>query len=183
MKKNKSFAFFLFFILNVFFGFACDSKTKNQPENKEIDIYTAIATNDLESVKQYIATQKDLNAKDPIGGSSPLITAALFGRTEIAKLLLDAGADIGIQNNDGSTALHVAAFFCHPEIVKMLLKKGADKSIKNKYGSTAFESVNTPYKDVKNVYQAIEQMLSSIGLKLDYAHIEKTRPLIAKLLK
>jgi ankyrin repeat protein len=139
--------------------------------------------NDIEAVKKYIAAKKNLNEKDLIGGSSPLITAALFGRTEIAGLLIDAGADLSIQNNDGSTALHVASFFCHPEIVKMLLKKGVNKNTKNKYGSTARESVIVPYKDVKNVYQGIEQMLTPIGLKLDYIHIEKTRPIVAALLK
>jgi uncharacterized protein len=182
MKKMKSMPFLLFLVLNVFFAGACSSKSADY-ENKEVDIHTAIVENNIEAVKKYIAAKKNLNEKDPMGGSSPLITAALFGRTEIAKLLIDAGADLTIQNNDGSTALHVAAFFCHPEIVKMLLKKGANKSVKNKYGSTAYESVSIPYKEVKNIYQGIEQMLSPIGLKLDYAYIEKNRPIVAALLK
>ena len=182
MKNNQSIYFLLSFFLIVFFGGACNS-TSADDKAKTVDIHTAIVNNDIETVKKHIAAKKNLNEKDPMGGSSPLITAALFGRTEIAKLLIDAGADLSIQNNDGSTALHVAAFFCHPEIVKMLLKKGVDKAVKNKYGSTAYETMVSPYKEVKNIYQGIEQMLSPLGLKLDYAHIEKTRPIVAALLK
>jgi len=42
-----------------------------------------------------------------------LTTAAVFGKTEIALALVNAGADVNIINNDGSTPLHTAAFFCH----------------------------------------------------------------------
>jgi ankyrin repeat protein len=149
----------------------------------EVDLHTAVLTENLEAVKQHIAAGSNLNEKDPFGGSSPLITAALFGKTEMARVLLDAGADINFQNKDGSTALHTAAFFCRPEIVKMLLEKGADKTIKNNFGATAFESMTAPFNDVKNIYDMLGKVLGPMGLKLDYAYIEKTRPKIAAMLK
>jgi ankyrin repeat protein len=131
----------------------------------------------------HITAGSDLNEKDPFGGSSPLISAALFGKTEIAKMLIDAGANLNFQNNEGSTALHTASFFCRPEIVKMLLDKRADKTIKNKYGSTAYESVAGAFADLKSTYDVMGQMLAPMGLKLDYVYIEKTRPEIATMLK
>jgi hypothetical protein len=79
--------------------------------------------------------------------------------------------------------LHLAAFFCRPEITKMLLDKNADKTIKNKYGSTPYESVAGPYAELKPTYEMLEKMLAPMGLKLDYAYIEKTRPEMAKMLK
>ena len=157
------------------------SKTAVKPPS--VDIHIAVMTNNIKAVKQHIDAGTNLNQKDPLGGSSPLISASLFGRTEIAKLLIDAGADLNVQNNDGSTALLTASFFCYPEIVKMLLDKGADKTIKNKYGSTAYESVAAPFNVVKGTYQSIEKMLQPLGVKFDYAHIEKTRPVIAGMLK
>ncbi len=157
------------------------SKTRVSPP--KVDIHTAVMTDNIEALKQHIAAGSNLNEKDPFGGSSPLISASLFGKTEMAKLLIEAGADVNFQNNDGSTALHTASFFCRPEIVKMLLNKGADKTIKNKYGSTAYESVAGPFADVKNAYDGLGKMLEPMGLKLDYAYLEKTRPEIALMLK
>ena len=149
----------------------------------DIDLHTAVLTDNIEAVKQHIAAGSNLNEKDPFGGSSPLITASLFGKQEAAKILIGAGADVNFQNNDGSTALHTGAFFCRPEIVKMLLDNGADKSLKNKFGATAYESVAVPFSDAKNTYDMMGKILAPMGLELDYAHIEKTRPEIAAMLK
>jgi len=149
----------------------------------EIDIHTAVVTGNLDALKQHIQAGTNLNERDPFGGSSPLISAGVFGKTEAARELINAGADINFQNNEGSTALHTAAFFCRPEIVKMLLEKGADKTIKNKYNATPDESVTAPFADVKGAYDMMAQVLGPMGLKLDYTYIEKTRPEIANLLK
>ena len=137
----------------------------------------------VEVVKQHIAAGSNINEKDPYGGSSPLISASLFGKTKIAKILIDAGADINIQNNDGSTALHTAAFFCRREIVTMLLEKKADKAIRNNYKTTAYESVAGSFNDVKSTYEMMEKMLGPMGLKLDFVYVKKTRPVIAAMLK
>lgn len=149
----------------------------------QIDIHTAVITGNLEAVQQHIAAGTDLNEKDAFGGSSPLISAAVFGKPEIAKVLIEAGADLNFQNNDGSTPLLTAAFFCRPEIVRMLLEKGADKTIRNKFGATAYESVTVPFAEVKNAYDMMGTMLAPAGLKLDYPYIEKTRPEIATMLQ
>ena len=101
----------------------------------------------------------------------------------MARLLMDARVELNFQNNDGSTPLHTAAFFCRPEIVQLLLAKGADKSIKNKYGQTAYETVAGSFASVKNVYESIGKMLAPMGLKLENAYLEKTRPQIAAMLR
>jgi ankyrin repeat protein len=168
-------------------GSAENKTSSNVAENEvkppEIDIHTAVLTENLAALKQHIAAGTNINEKDPFGGSSPLISASLFGKTEMAKVLIEAGADLNFQNNDGSTALHTSAFFCRPEIVRILLDKGADKTIKNKFGATAYQSVAGPFKDVKNSYDMMGTILGPMGLKLDYAYIEKTRPEIAAILK
>ena len=160
---------------------ATASQTKEKPP--KIDIHTAVMTDNIEAVRQHIAAGTNLNEKDPFGGSSPLISASLFGKTVMAKMLIEARADLNFRNNDGSTALHTASFFCRPEIVKMLLNKGADKTIKNKYGSTAYESVAGPFAAVKSSYDLLGKMLEPMGLKLDYTYLEKTRPEVAAMLK
>ncbi len=181
----------LFLIAIIFLSSCSDRKASAQKSSTaksaskapSIDIHTAVVSGNVEAIKQHIAAGSDINEKDPFGGSSPLISASLFGKTEIAQALIDAGADINVQNNDGSTALHTAAFFCRPEIVKMLLTKNANKTIKNKYDATPYESMAGSFKDVKPTYEMLEKMLSPMGLKLDYTYIEKTRPEISSLLK
>ncbi|MBN8576209.1 MAG: ankyrin repeat domain-containing protein [Cyclobacteriaceae bacterium] len=149
----------------------------------DVDLHTAVITENMEAVKQHIAAGSDLNVRDPFGGSSPLISAAVFGKTEIANVLINAGVDLNFQNTDGSTALHTAAFFCRPEIVKLLLEKNVDKTIKNKYGATAYDNVALPFAQMKDAYDMMGNVLGPMGLKLDYAYIEKTRPEIAEMLK
>lgn len=167
---------------------SCNSQGSSQKKESgvktpEVDIHTAVLTGNQEALKQHIAAGTNINEKDPFGGSSPLISAAVFGKTDEAKILIDAGADVNFQNNDGSTPLHTAAFFCRPEIVRMLLDKGADKTIKNKFGATPALTVAGSFAESKNVYDMMGKVLEPMGLKLDYAYIEKTRPEIAEMLK
>lgn len=167
---------------------ACSQNSKD-PNNAttveipEMDIHAAVLSNKLEVVRQHIEAGTDLDQKEPFGGSTPLISAATFGKTEIAKTLIDAGANLTIANSDGSTPLHSAAFFCRVEIVQMLIDAKADKTIRNKYGATPRETVMGPFSDLKPVYEMMQQQLSPLGLQLDMAELEKTRPVIAMMLQ
>ena len=158
------------------------SDTSSVAEAPKVDIHTAVVTDNLAAVQQHIKAGSDLNEKDPYGGSSPLMSAAVFGKTAIARELINAGVDLNFKNKEGSTALHTAAFFCRPEIVQMLLNKGADKTIKNAYGATPYQTV-PPFQEVKNIYDVMGKTLGPLGLTLDYAYVEKTRPEIAEMLK
>lgn len=162
-----------------------DTATSSTARTKapKTDIHTAVITENEEALKQHIAAGSDINEKDPFGGSSPLISAAVFGKPEMANILIEAGADLDFQNNDGSTALISAAFFGRVEIVRLLLDAGADKTIKNKSGATAYESVLAPFSEVKNTYDVMGKALEPLGLKLDYALLERARPEIAAMLK
>ena len=86
-----------------------------------VDIWTAVGTGNIVAIKQNLAAGIDVNANEPTGGSTPLMIAALFGRTEAATLLIQKGAKIDAKKYDGATALHVAAFFCQPETAQLLL--------------------------------------------------------------
>lgn len=149
----------------------------------KVDLHMAVITNNLEAIQQHAKAGSDLNVKEPTRGSTPLITAAVFGRTEAALALIEAGADVNYQNNEGSTPLITAAFLCHSEIVRALLDNGADKALKNNAGRTALESVQRPFDDVKGVYDGLKAALEPLGLQLDYDYIKTTRPKIAEMLQ
>ena len=169
------------------------NKPKSQADNKveakaeiekpQMDIQMAVISGNLEAVKQHIQAGTDMNRKDAMSGSTPLITAASFGKIDIAKALIDAGADLGLQNNDGSTALHVAAFFCRIEIVQALIDAQADKTPLNNFGATARQTVMGPFAEIKPIYEMLQQQLGPLGLQIDLTEIEKTRPVIAMMLQ
>ncbi len=165
---------------------ASEEKTQSaqtKPEPPAVDLHTATFLGDLETVQQHILAGSDLDVKEPGVGSTPLISAAMFGKTEVAKALIEGGANVNLQNNQGSTALHSAAFLCRTEIVKMLLENGADKDLKNIYDSTPLESVIGPFDEVKPIYDQFSKDLGPLGLKLDYKQLEETRPIIAEMLR
>jgi ankyrin repeat protein len=64
----------------------------------------------------------------------PLGTAAFVRSTRLARLLLDAGADVNGQGEGGFTALHAAAQNDDEELVELLLERGADPGIANDEG-------------------------------------------------
>jgi len=119
-----------------------------------MDIWTAAATGNSGIMEQHVASGTDIDAKDPLGGSSPLIVAALYGQTETAKFLVENSASVDSRNNDGATALHVAAFFCHPEMVAFLLEQGADVEARNRFGQTPLETVAGEWNsDLEGIYE------------------------------
>lgn len=148
-----------------------------------IGLHQAALEGNLAAIQEHIRIGSDLNEKEPTNGSSPIITAVTFGKSEVVDALIKAGADINLVNNDGSTPLITAAFFCRTDIVEILLANGADATIENKSGSTALNSVTAPFEAVKDIYDYFGQTLGPIGLKLDYDHMKKARPEIAKILQ
>ncbi|XP_017770647.1 PREDICTED: E3 ubiquitin-protein ligase MIB2 [Nicrophorus vespilloides] len=71
------------------------------------------------------------------GGKTALQVASHQGQLEIAKVLIQAGADVNCQDSDGDTCLHYAAFGNQAEILKLLINTGANLNTPNKGGCTA----------------------------------------------
>ena len=70
---------------------------------------------------------------------TPLIIAAFHGCTDIIRMLIDAGADIGHRNHQGENALITASQEGNIDSVKVLLDAGADKNQPNADGETPLE--------------------------------------------
>jgi hypothetical protein len=154
----------------------CGNATEQQ-----VDIWTAAATGNGEVVERYLAAGSDLDAKDPLGGSSPLIVASLYGQTETANALIEHGASLDAKNNDGATALHVAAFFAHPEVVSLLLEKGADPEAENRFGQTALQTVAGEWNDdLEGIYKMVAGLWK---LELDLERIREARPRVADIMR
>ncbi|HWY88780.1 MAG TPA: ankyrin repeat domain-containing protein [Gemmataceae bacterium] len=64
------------------------------------------------------------------------ILACLYGRTSIAKFLLEKGVDPAAGANVGQTGFHCAALGGHLDTVKMLLQRKAPLELLNAFGGT-----------------------------------------------
>ncbi len=128
-----------------------------------------------------MAAGVSVNARQAGSGSTPLNTATLFGHADIAKLLLEKGADVSIASQDGNTALHFASFFAHGDLVELLLAKGASVAAANGRGETPLDMVSADWTpQLEEIYKSVGNL---IGIELDLARIKQMRPNIAETLR
>ena len=190
LKTTSHFVFLLMLMVN-----AC-SQSDSRPEPStasdeagksvaipQIDIHSAIVTGNLDLVEQHIRAGSNINKKEAMSSSTPLMTAATFNKIDIAKALIDANADLNVKNNDGSTALHIAAFFGRIEIVQLLLDANADKMVRNGFGATPRETVTADFADLKPFYDMLIVQLEPMGFVLDMEELQKARVVIAMMLQ
>ena len=86
------------------------------------NLIALILTNKINEIKKFIAEGGDVNLRDE-WGLTPLITATFCNDPAIVKLLLRAGANEDIKNNEGKTALDIAKEYDYQEIIKLLTTK------------------------------------------------------------
>jgi hypothetical protein len=89
------------------------------------DLLAAVRKGDIAAVRALLDKGANVNSKSPYG-ATPLFFAADRGHTEIAKVLIERGADVTIKDTFyGATALTWAAEKERTEIIKLLLAKSA----------------------------------------------------------
>ncbi len=94
---------------------------------------------DIATVRAYINKGGNVNALNPYGGTA-IMFAARAGHTEIAKLLIEAKANLNIQGKyAGTTALMWASQYDNIEIVNLLIEAKANVNLKNHSGQTALK--------------------------------------------
>src|SRR5439155_15994646 len=91
---------------------------------------------EIQRYREWAQNSPDLlNAKDS-GGSTPLHNAAGQGRIEVARFLLEHGADVNSRTSARETPLHTAARAGRKAMVDLLLNHRADVIAKNEWGAT-----------------------------------------------
>ena len=90
------------------------------------------------------------------GGASVdvLHAAAKRGTENIARQLLDQGADINQQDKNGQTALHIAVENAQDAVTTFLLRRGADLTIKDGNGKTALDLARSDrHESIREIFQ------------------------------
>ena len=171
----------------------CNSGKKGQPQADapaapeannsvvaapDISIIDAAVAGNVAAIKQHIESRTNIDQKEPLAGGTPLIVASVLGHTEVARVLIEAGADIEAKNNEQTTPLCNTAFFCHPETVERLLKHGANVNTTDKNDTSLIDRIELPWNTAKGIYQIVYPRLE---LELDDEKIQATRPVIAEM--
>jgi uncharacterized protein len=99
----------------------------------------ATLAGDVKRVRSHIQSNADLNVT--YNTNTALTYAARDGFTEIARLLIDAGAEVNWIDREGVTPLILASLKGHTEIVQLLLDHGADKTVVDQWNRTALDYV------------------------------------------
>ena len=90
-----------------------------------IEFFEASNARDPEAIK--LIEDGRLGIDDLFAYGAPIHNAAGTNNAELARQLLELGANVNITNpNDGLTALHVAAGYNHVETARVLLAHGAE---------------------------------------------------------
>jgi hypothetical protein len=95
-----------------------------------IDAYLEKNPNQLEATRKYKSDRR----------VTPLLYAAITQNYDMAKYLLEKGANVDAQNNYKETALHYAISFGNEKLIKLLIDNNARSDLKNTWGRAAIET-------------------------------------------
>jgi FOG: Ankyrin repeat len=86
----------------------------------------------------------------------PLHVAAYTGHADVARVLLESGANPNATNNGGHTPLHAAAYEGRLNVASLLLERGADPCITNNDGDIPL--VTARKRRAEEVYVLLEKV-------------------------
>lgn len=122
------------------------------------NLFYASGYGSVEEVAKLIEDGADVNAISTTDSlSRPLHMASMKGRSDIAMLLIQQGADVDAQNSDGESPLFYAAEYGHANVTKILIDHGANAGLLSKYSRSAL------YFAASRNHPECTIMLSEIG--------------------
>ena len=92
----------------------------------------------LHDIAKILATEypKGVNSRSFDDASMPLHLASRKGHVDVARMLVEHGADVSAQDKYGWTPLHWASTKGQGDVARMLVEHGADVSAQDEYGWT-----------------------------------------------
>ncbi|MFZ9469759.1 MAG: ankyrin repeat domain-containing protein [Rickettsiales bacterium] len=107
------------------------------------NLMSAVSNNDVEGTRFFSKAGSIIVNQKNKGGATALHIASREGNLEIAKILIESGANPNLADNEGYTPLMRASLSASPEVVEYLLKNGAKPGIFNSQNETAIIHATT----------------------------------------
>lgn len=146
-------------------------------ETRFAPIHSAARMRDVATVRRELAAGVDVDlvngrAANGDGGNTALWFAAQGpwpGGVEVARVLVEAGADVSKACEHDRTALHMAAAWGHADVARLLLEAGADPSVVDEEGLTPPMVARVGYRS-NNVTDeqrtAVREVFRSLGIQV-----------------
>ena len=103
-----------------------------------LSFHDLCAAGDVDRVRAMLRDDPALLDRRSADGFPPLGLAVFFGNRDVAKFLIDEGADVNAaaDNPQRVAPVHAAAAVCDHEILTLLLERGADPNARQQNGYT-----------------------------------------------
>jgi ankyrin repeat protein len=111
-------------------------------------LYFAARWGNLEEVKMALAKGADVNFTHDTEDNNPLQAALESQKWDVARFLLDKGADVNMQGGRFGNALQAAAFHGNEELVRLLLEKRANVNAQGGEYANALQAASYSGHDV-----------------------------------
>lgn len=140
-----------------------------------MDIFQAAEQGNVRVIKRLIAAQPKeqrenyVNQKDGLG-ITPLCMATMYGHKKVVQVLINADADIELQDDSGRTPLHIASLYGNVKIAQALIAAGANLRITTSNGYTPKETAHILG------HRLIVDLISGCEQRIEKTRTEITQP-------
>ncbi len=124
-----------------------------------LTLHEACAVGAIDTVRQALRERGRMIDEHSIDGFTPLALACFFAQPEIARLLIDQGANVNLAANNAMKVapVHAAVAARQSAILKMLVEAGADVNARQQAGFTPLHAA------AQNGDEAATRMLLAAG--------------------
>ncbi|XP_062537231.1 uncharacterized protein LOC134205710 [Armigeres subalbatus] len=142
-----------------------------------------------EIVISLIDAGANIELPEHIFGETAVHVAALYGKVDVLRILIEKKAEIDVRNSFGNTPLYFAASNGHTDVVDLLIEKGADTELTVQSNGTAMhaaafygevEVLNALIAKKANIHAKDEYGWTPLHTAAERGHLDAVNLLIEK---